>query len=141
MPNALSRAFLPVSACPLSFPDSSPCWLFCFTNHCSPYLSRQIQERMRKFFTMLHSFYSFWVVLCISYIFTILSEASYRGWEMSPIFSGLMQFAFRVSSAFIITYLVGPVGIFAAEPFAWTGSVIYLSLRLIYRIRHNQITS
>lgn len=60
---------------------------------------------------------------------------------MTPIFSGLMQFAFRVSSAFIITYLVGPVGIFAAEPFAWTGSVIYLSLRLIYRIRHNQITS
>ena len=60
---------------------------------------------------------------------------------MTPIFSGLMQFAFRVSSAFIITYLIGPVGIFAAEPFAWTGSVIYLSLRLIYRIRHNQITS
>ena len=60
---------------------------------------------------------------------------------MTPIFSGLMQFAFRVSSAFIISSLVGPVGIFAAEPFAWTGSVIYLSLRLIYRIRHNQITS
>ncbi len=60
---------------------------------------------------------------------------------MTPIFSGLMQFIFRISSAFIITYLVGPVGIFAAEPFAWIGSVIYLTLRLIYRIRHNRITS
>lgn len=50
---------------------------------------------------------------------------------ITPVLSGLMQLIFRIGSALLIIHFWGPWGVFAAEPCAWIGSVLILSIRLI----------
>lgn len=60
---------------------------------------------------------------------------------MTPIISGLMQFIFRILSAFTITHFIGSVGVFAAEPCAWGASACFLVVRLtivMKRISHSE---
>ena len=49
---------------------------------------------------------------------------------ITPVLSGLMQAVFRIGSALLILHFFGSWGVFAAEPCAWIGSVLFLSIRL-----------
>lgn len=49
---------------------------------------------------------------------------------ITPVLSGLTQAVFRIGSALLILHFFGSWGVFAAEPCAWIGSVLFLSIRL-----------
>lgn len=66
---------------------------------------------------------------------TLRSVLQGIGDYMTPLISGIMQGSFRVISAFVLTHFIGKIGVFAAEPCAWVGSVLFLTIRLIYVVK------
>lgn len=62
---------------------------------------------------------------------TLRSVLQGLGDIITPVLSGLMQAVFRIGSALLIIHFFGSWGVFAAEPCAWIGSVLFLSIRLI----------
>lgn len=69
---------------------------------------------------------------------TLRSVLQGLGDFITPVLSGLMQAIFRISSAFLILHYIGPIGVFAAEPCAWFGSVLFLSIRLFILMKRAQ---
>ncbi len=71
--------------------------------------------------------------LYILYLHHILrSILQGMGDSITPVISGIMQFSFRIVSAYVFAYLWGSIGVFIAEPCAWLGSAMFLTIRLFF---------
>ena len=72
-------------------------------------------------------------VLYLLYVY--LSALQGIGNTLSPMVSGILEFALRVSLAFLVGYTGYQRGIFAAEVAAWLGAAIYLGISYYRNMR------